>query len=104
MTSRLSVTNRAISTMTATYAVVAVHEDRGGEGDGRLVLLLELVPGVQVVGTAGDGLRAVRTAAELSPDVVLMDLRMPLLDRVQATRRIRAARPGPRPPRRADPA
>ncbi|MDL4815869.1 response regulator transcription factor [Actinomadura opuntiae] len=58
-----------------------------------LVLLLELLPGIEVAGSAGDGEQAVAMVAELSPDVVLMDLRMPRVDGVEATRRIKAAHP-----------
>lgn len=48
---------------------------------------------LDVVGEAGDGEEALRQAARLRPDVVLMDLRMPRLDGVAATRRLRAEQP-----------
>lgn len=57
-----------------------------------LVGLLSDEPDFEIVGEAADGADAVRRVAETSPDVVLMDLRMPLVDGVAATARIVAAR------------
>lgn len=58
-----------------------------------LATLLSVRPDVEVVGEAANGLEALEKAAALRPQVVLMDLRMPILNGVEATRRLRAAHP-----------
>ncbi|MCL2515770.1 MAG: response regulator transcription factor [Microbacteriaceae bacterium] len=72
---------------------VLVADDQAIVRDG-LVTVLELLPDIEVVGQAADGAEAVALAAELAPDVVLMDLRMPVLDGAAATERVVARRPG----------
>jgi DNA-binding NarL/FixJ family response regulator len=54
-----------------------------------LATLLGLLPGIEVVGTASDGEEAVQLVERLRPEVVLMDIRMPRCDGVEATRRLR---------------
>ncbi len=71
---------------------VLIVDDHGVVREG-LRAYLELEPDIQVVGEAKDGLEAVRRAAELQPDVVLMDLVMPNMDGVDATSRIKEQQP-----------
>jgi DNA-binding NarL/FixJ family response regulator len=66
---------------------VLVAEDQSAVRAG-LVLILGSAPDIEVAGEAADGERAVELARELRPDVVLMDVQMPVLDGVSATRRI----------------
>jgi DNA-binding NarL/FixJ family response regulator len=71
---------------------VVVADDQRVVREG-LVTVLSVLPGVEVVGAAADGEQAVALVGRHRPHVVLMDLRMPRLDGVEATRRILAAYP-----------
>lgn len=72
---------------------VVIADDHGIVRDG-VRMRLELFPEIQVVGEARDGAEAVEEAAEKSPDVILMDVRMPGVDGIEATKTIRQNFPG----------
>lgn len=71
---------------------VVIADDQRVVRDG-LALVLGLLSGVEVVGTACDGLEALEAVVRTGPDIVLMDLKMPRCDGVEATRRMAAAHP-----------
>jgi DNA-binding NarL/FixJ family response regulator len=79
----------------AARITVAVVDDQRLVREG-LLTMLRLMPEVEVVGAAGDGLQALELVAATQPAVVLMDLRMPRCDGVEATRRIRDEHPATR--------
>jgi DNA-binding NarL/FixJ family response regulator len=71
---------------------VLIADDQRAVREG-LAMLVGLTQDIEVVGTAADGAEAVQLAADLRPDVVLMDLRMPEMEGAEATRAIRATLP-----------
>ena len=80
--------------MTADKPVrVVIADDQASVRQG-LVLLLGGLPGINVVGAAADGEQALALVAEQQPDAILLDLHMPVLDGIGATRRLVAEHPG----------
>ncbi|MFC0674897.1 response regulator [Brachybacterium hainanense] len=78
-------------TQTATGQVRLLVVDDEALMRAGLRLMLDGAEGITVVGEAGDGVEALAAVAELDPDVVLMDLRMPTMDGIEATGRLRKA-------------
>ena len=72
---------------------VVVADDQATVREG-LVLLLGGLPDIEVVGAAADGRQALELVAEHQPDAILLDLHMPVLDGIGATRRLTAEYPG----------
>ena len=72
---------------------VVIADDQASVREG-LVLLLGGLPGIEVVGAAADGEQALDLVAEHKPDAILLDLHMPVLDGIGATRRLVAEHPG----------
>ena len=72
---------------------VIIADDQASVREG-LVLLLSGLPGIEVVGAAADGEQALRLVAENQPDAILLDLHMPVLDGIGATRRLTVEHPG----------
>ena len=72
---------------------VVIADDQASVREG-LVLLLGGLPGIDVVGAAADGEQALELVAEHQPDAILLDLHMPVLDGIGATRLLAAEHPG----------
>ncbi|CDR14201.1 response regulator [Streptomyces iranensis] len=71
---------------------IVVADDQASVREG-LVLMLDLLPDIDVVGSAANGQQALDRVAEHHPDAILLDLHMPVLDGTEATRRLTAEHP-----------
>jgi len=72
---------------------IIVADDQASVREG-LAAMLGMLPGIEVVAAAADGEQAVEAVADWHPDAILLDLRMPVLDGVEATRRLAEQHPG----------
>jgi DNA-binding NarL/FixJ family response regulator len=72
---------------------IVIADDQASVREG-LVLLLDGLPDIEVVGAAADGEQALDLVAAQQPDAILLDLHMPVLDGIGATRRLAAEHPG----------
>ena len=72
---------------------IVIADDQASVREG-LVLLLDALPDIDVVGSAANGEQALALVAEQQPDAILLDLHMPVLDGIGATRRLAAEHPG----------
>jgi DNA-binding NarL/FixJ family response regulator len=72
---------------------IVVADDQASVRQG-LVVLLGLSPGIEVVAAAANGEEALRLVADKNPDVILLDLHMPVLDGIETTRRLTEQHPG----------
>jgi len=71
---------------------IVIADDQASVREG-LVLLLDALPDIEVIGAAADGEQALALVAEHDPDAILLDLHMPVLDGIGATRRLASERP-----------
>ena len=79
--------------MTAVRVLLADDQELVRDG---FATILDLQDDLEVVGSVGDGVAAVSAARSLAPDVVLMDVRMPVMDGIEATRRVLALPSAPK--------
>ena len=84
--------NDRMSTVDAPLRIV-IADDQASVREG-LVLLLNGLPDIEVVGAAADGEQALELVAEYEPDAILLDMHMPVLDGIGATRRLVTEHPG----------